>query len=77
MLQGFVDGVLIGTALNFQYTKENLIEKCQSLFTRLNGKVNELYPECLNYLDDQTSHSIAELYIKEIKKIAGPPKGYT
>jgi len=47
-------------------------QKLASIF-----KVNERYPECLNFLDDQTAYDVAELYIKEIRKLAGPSKDYT
>ena len=40
-------------------------------------KVNEHYPECLNFIDDQTAYTIAELYIKKTRKIVGVSKDYT
>jgi len=40
-------------------------------------KVNERYPECLNFIDDQTAYDIAELYIKETRKLVGLSKDYT
>ena len=39
--------------------------------------VNERYPECLNHLNDQTACDIAELYIKGLRKLAGPSKDHT
>ncbi len=40
-------------------------------------KVNERYPECLNFIDDQTAYTIAELYIKKTREIVGLSKDYT
>jgi len=40
-------------------------------------KVNERYPECLNFIDDQGAYTIAELYIKETRELVGPSKDYT
>ena len=39
-------------------------------------KRNERYPECLNFMDDQTAQDVAELYIKETRELAGPSKDY-
>jgi tetratricopeptide (TPR) repeat protein len=39
-------------------------------------KLNGHYPECLNYLDEQTAHDIAELYIREIRKLTGSSPDY-
>jgi hypothetical protein len=40
-------------------------------------KVNERYPECLNFFDDQTAYDIAELYIKETRGRIANAKDYT
>jgi len=39
-------------------------------------KVNAHYPECLNFLDEQTAHAIADLYSKSTKETAGSSKDY-
>jgi tetratricopeptide (TPR) repeat protein len=40
-------------------------------------KVDELYPECLNFIDDKTAYDMAELYIKGTREIAGLSKDFT
>jgi hypothetical protein len=40
-------------------------------------KVDELYPECSNFIDDQAAYDIAELYIKKLRETVGLPKDYT
>jgi tetratricopeptide (TPR) repeat protein len=46
-------------------------QKLASLF-----KVNEPYPECLNFIDDLTAYDIAELYLRKTRKIVGLSKDY-
>jgi tetratricopeptide (TPR) repeat protein len=40
-------------------------------------KVDELYPECLNFIDDKAAYDMAESYIKETREIAGLSKDFT
>jgi hypothetical protein len=50
------------------------IQKGQNLPAIL--KVTERYPECMHSLDEQSAYDLAELYIKETRKLAGPLKDY-
>lgn len=40
------------------------------------SKVDEPYPECLNFIDDGTAHDAAELYMEEIRNSVGQSKDY-
>jgi tetratricopeptide (TPR) repeat protein len=39
-------------------------------------KVNEHYPECLNFIDEQAAYTIADLYIKKAREVVRPSKDY-
>jgi tetratricopeptide (TPR) repeat protein len=47
----------------------------QNLHTVL--KLNELYPECLNLINDQAICAIAELYLKKTREVIGRSADYT
>jgi tetratricopeptide (TPR) repeat protein len=40
-------------------------------------KLNELYPECLNFIDGQTTYAIADLYLKKTREVIGLSTDYT